>query len=153
MSEYAFTTEWRVRAPIEAVWERIADASRWPEWWRGLERVVDLAPGGANRLGAVQRFTWKGRLPYTLDVEMRVTRSEPPVLLESSARGELDGIGRWRLSRVGNGTLIRYEWNVRTTKRWMNALAPVAGPLFRWNHDVVMRGGERGLKRLLEDSG
>ncbi len=150
MADYAFTTQWHIRAPIESVWERIADTGRWPEWWRGLQRVVEVAPGSANRLGAVQRFTWKGRLPYTLDVEMRVIRSEPPSLLESSARGELEGIGRWRLSRCEDGTRVRYEWNVRTTKRWMNALAPAARPLFRWNHDVVMRGGERGLKRLLE---
>lgn len=84
MADYAFTTQWCVRAPIEAVWDRIADASRWPEWWRGLERVVDLAPGGANRLGAVQRFTWKGRLPYTLDVEMRGGERGLKRLLEAS---------------------------------------------------------------------
>ena len=36
-----------------------------------------------------------------------------------------------------------YEWNVATTKAWMNLLAPVARPVFEWNHDWVMaRGGE-----------
>ena len=30
-----------------------------------------------------------------------------------------------------------------TTKAWMNLLAPVARPVFEWNHDWVMaRGGE-----------
>ena len=36
-----------------------------------------------------------------------------------------------------------YEWNVATTKAWMNLLAPLARPVFEWNHDWVMaRGGE-----------
>lgn len=31
----------------------------------------------------------------------------------------------------------------------MNLLAPVARPLFAWNHDVVMTWGGEGLARLL----
>jgi hypothetical protein len=31
----------------------------------------------------------------------------------------------------------------------MNWLAPLARPLFRWNHDAVMRAGGRGLAQLL----
>ena len=39
------------------------------------------------------------------------------------------------------------DWKVFTTKRSMNLLAPAAGPLFRLNHDVIMRWGEEGLRR------
>jgi hypothetical protein len=38
---------------------------------------------------------------------------------------------------------------VKTTEWWMNLLAPIARPLFAWNHDVVMRQGGEGLARLL----
>jgi hypothetical protein len=38
---------------------------------------------------------------------------------------------------------------VRTTRSWMNALTPLARPVFRWNHDWVMRQGGRGLARRL----
>jgi hypothetical protein len=31
----------------------------------------------------------------------------------------------------------------------MNLLAPVARPIFAWNHDYVMRNGADGLSRLL----
>ena len=44
-----------------------------------------------------------------------------------------------------DGTAAVYEWNVRTARPWMNRLAPVARPLFAWNHDVVMRQGAEGL--------
>jgi hypothetical protein len=38
---------------------------------------------------------------------------------------------------------VLYEWNVATTKPWMNLIAPIARPVFQWNHDWVMsRGGE-----------
>jgi hypothetical protein len=32
----------------------------------------------------------------------------------------------------------------------MNRLAPVARPLFAWNHDAVMRQGAEGLAHLLD---
>ena len=46
-------------------------------------------------------------------------------------------------------TAVLYEWDVRTSKRWMNALAPVAQPLFDHNHNLVMRWGGEGLARRL----
>ena len=74
-----------------------------------------------------------------------MTRIERPWLLEGHADGELTGVGRWRLFE-GPATVVIYEWNVRTTQAWMNALAPVARP--PWNHDAVMRQGAEGLARL-----
>lgn len=79
---------------------------------------------------------------------MTVTRVEPFSRIESTAAGELEGTGLWTFSRQGPATLVRYDWNVRTTRPWMNALAPVARPLFRWNHDVVMAWGFQGLQKL-----
>jgi len=115
-----------------------------------VERVEELRPAaGPNRVGAVQRFTWKSALPYRLTFDMTVTRVEPLSLIESTAAGELEGTGLWTLAQEGPAVQVRYDWNVRTTQPWMNALAPVARPLFRWNHDVVMGWGFQGLKSLL----
>ena len=38
---------------------------------------------------------------------------------------------------------------MRTTKAWMNLLAPVARPVFARNHDYVMRSGGEGMPKLL----
>jgi hypothetical protein len=46
-------------------------------------------------------------------------------------------------------TVVRYHWSVKTAKAWMNLLAPIARPLFEWNHDVLMRWGGEGLAKLL----
>ena len=66
-----------------------------------------------------------------------------------AAIGELQGRGLWQLSIESDETIVRYDWNVETTKRWMNLLSPVARPLFEWNHNVVMGWGAEGLERRL----
>lgn len=149
MADYEFVTIWRVKAPLEKVWDLIFHAEDWPEWWRGVEKVVKLKDGDANHVGAVHRYIWKSKLPYRLIFDMKTTWVEPMSTLEGQAIGELQGTGRWRLTSDGEFTTVRYNWKVETTKRWMNYLAPIARPLFKWNHDVVMGWGEQGLAQRL----
>lgn len=42
-----------------------------------------------------------------------------------------------------------HYWDIRTTGRWTNVLAPVARPVFSWNHDELMREGGMSLARRL----
>jgi uncharacterized protein YndB with AHSA1/START domain len=149
MAGYRLSTIWCVDAPVHEVWDAIHDARRWPEWWKNVERVSELQRGAEDGLGAVHRYIWRGVLPYRVIVDMRVTRVEPMSALEGEASGALEGTGRWSFEKNGRGTVVRYDWHVRTTRRWMNLLAPVARPVFRWNHDSIMREGGRGLARLL----
>lgn len=146
MKTYNFVTIWRVAAPLERVWEEIYRAKDWPTWWKGVESVVEMRKGSDERgVGSVHRYTWKSTLPYRLSFDMETIRVEPPLLLEGIATGELQGHGRWQLSAEGNETVVRYDWSVETTKSWMNLLAPIARPLFEWNHKVVMSWGAQDL--------
>lgn len=149
MADYKFVTFWRVSAPMEAVWNEISHPERWPGWWRGVESVERLERGDDRGVGAIYRFTWKGRLPYRLTFDARTVRAEPPHRLDIVAWGQLDGTGVWQLSREGSETVSRYDWKVRTTKRWMELAAPVARPIFAWNHDVLMEWGAEGLAKRL----
>lgn len=149
MAQYEFVTIWRVKAPQEAVWDLIFNSDKWPNWWRGVERVEKVREGDANHVGAVYRYTWKSKLPYRLIFEMETTRVEPNSVLEGRAIGELQGTGKWTLSEENGLTTARYDWHVQTTKAWMNLLAPVARPFFSWNHDVVMSWGGEGLAKKL----
>jgi len=92
---------------------------------------------------------FRTRLPYTLGFEARLTRVQPPSELESEATGELEGTGRWTLASADGGTLVRYNWDVRTTRWWMSLLAPVARPAFSWNHGQLMREMAESLARRL----
>ena len=146
---YEFVTIWRVEAPIDSVWNAIYHSDDWPLWWRGVESVVEVRKGDEPGVGSIRRYTWKSKLPYRLSFDMQTTRIEPPLLLEGIAIGELQGRGRWQLSTEGSETIVRYDWNVETTKWWMNLLAPIARPLFEWNHNVVMSWGAKGLENKL----
>ena len=149
MKSYDFVTIWRVKAPVERVWNEIYHSSEWPTWWKGVESVVEVRKGDEQGVGSVHRYTWKSKLPYRLSFDMKTTRVEPPLLLEGLAIGELEGRGLWQLSTEGSETIVRYDWKVATTKLWMNLLSPIARPLFEWNHNVVMSWGAQGLAKRL----
>lgn len=149
MAHYSFLTTWLLDSPREPVWEAIHDQESWPQWWRGVEEAEELKPGMEDGLGSVSRLVWKSLLPYRVEFEVTTKRVERPHLLEGHAVGELDGVGRWRLYESDGVTAVLYEWNVSTTKSWMNLLAPFARPAFEWNHDWVMSHGGEGIARLL----
>jgi len=147
--EYEFLTSWVLAAPRERVWDAIYASESWPEWWRGVIEAEREAPGDESGIGQVGRYVWRSKLPYNLEFRMRTTRVQRPHLLEGEASGDLAGIGRWRFFEEGASTAVIYEWNVRTTKAWMNLFAPIARPFFALNHDWVMRNGGTGLAALL----
>jgi hypothetical protein len=149
MTEYRFLTTWLLECERERVWDAIHDQKSWPGWWRGVEEVVELEPGDENALGSRARMTWRSFLPYDLVFETRTTRVERPHLLAGEVDGELAGGGTWRLYEQDGATAALYEWNVRTTRPWMNLLAPVARPVFAWNHNWVMARGGEGISKLL----
>jgi len=151
MADYSFTTTWRLEAPIERVFEAIRDSLAWPRWWSSVTAVTELRAGEPDGTGTLRRYTMKGRLPYLLTFDTRVTRFEPPVTLAGTATGELEGLGTWTLREADGWTTVRYDWNIRTTRRFMNLAAPLpfVRRIFELNHDAVMRRGLRGITGLL----
>lgn len=149
MTEYRLLTIWRVEAPLEKVYAAIENSLHWPRWWPGVEKVEELAAGGADGVDSVRRYSWQGQLPYRVVFDVRATRIEKQVAIEGSARGDLDGVGRWHFARQGAVSIVRYEWHVRSTRWWMKLLAPLARPVFIRNHALLMAQGGEGLARLL----
>lgn len=151
MPDYAFATIWRLEAPIDRIYDVIDDARGWPAWWPSVLEVEELEPAGPDGTGGLLRCTFRGRLPYLLRFDMRVTRRERPNALEGAASGELEGTGTWTLSESDGWTVVRYDWRIRTTRRWMNLLAPLpfVDAIFRLNHHAVMRQGLSGIRRRL----
>ena len=149
MARYDFLTTWAFDAPIARVFDAIHDTTAYPSWWRGVEEVERLEEGDADGVGNVDRYVWKSKLPYRLEFRSRTTTVERPNLMEGEAFGQLTGGGRWRLWENPAGVCVTYEWRVETSEAWMNLLAPLARPVFAWNHDYVMRHGGDGLAKLL----
>ena len=150
MADCVPDTLWPVAAEPEAVWSVLTAVEAWPAWWQGVLAAERLANGDPGGLGRRYRTTWRGRLPYVLTFETETTRIERPALIESRARGPLQGTGIWRLRPDGAATRVHDRRAVCTTPSWMNALAPLARPVFRWNHDAIMRWGAEDLSRRLK---
>jgi carbon monoxide dehydrogenase subunit G len=150
MADYHYVSTWQLQAPIEQVWTVINDVERLPAWYPAVQAAQTLAAGDADGVGRRVRLVLKGRLPMQLAFEATVARLDPPWELELHAEGELAGSGRWLLDQQGEITTVRYLWDVRTTRPWMNLVAPIARPLFTWNTKGVLLEAGRGLARLLE---
>lgn len=150
MADYHYVSTWQLQGPIEPVWTAISDLEHLPTWYPGVRQVQMLAPGDAQGIGSRVRYVMKGRLPMRLAFEATIARVVPPRELELRAEGDLVGTGRWLLDQQGDTTTVRYLWDVRTTKPWMNLTAPIARPLFTWNSKGVMLEAGQGLARFLE---
>lgn len=146
---FELVSEWQLDAPVEAVWSALHKAEDWPRWWRYVRSVQTRRAGNADGLGAVRRLQWGSRLPYGLAFDVEVVEVQRPHRLRGRARGELDGEGLWELRAEGRRTHVRYTWRVELTRPWMRRLAPLMAPVFRWNHNGVMRAGAQGLARHL----
>jgi len=152
LAEYHLLTIWRIEAPLERVYGAIHNSLHWPDWWVGAEKVEQMASGDSNGINNIRRYSWRGELPYPVVFEVRATRIEKLVAIEGTAHGDLEGVGRWRFSRKGVVSIVHYEWHVRSTKWWMNIVAPLARSMFIRNHTLVMTQGGEGLARLLKSS-
>jgi uncharacterized protein YndB with AHSA1/START domain len=149
LRRYSFLTTWLLEASRHAAWEVLQDPVRWPEWWRGVVRVSELDAGDSDRVGSRYRIAWRSRIPYELEFDFTVQRVDPPCCMVGEADGDLRGSGTWRLFEQDRITAVVYEWTVDTTRPWMNALRPIARPVFEYNHDLVMRWGGEGLAQRL----
>lgn len=142
--DYHFITHWRVRGPIQLVYDILKDGEAYSQWWRPA--YVSTRAVGPKAIRSLVR----AKLPYTLDFTTEAVRENPPTELEIRATGELSGRGLWRLRQEGDWTVIEFYWDVRAEKFLVKLLSPLLKPLFRWNHDWVMRVGEEGLQREIE---
>ena len=149
-AHFDLVSQWRVHAPVERVWAALSDPAGWPGWWPFVQQVRTLREGGPDGVGSVRRIDWSTRLPYRIVIEVEAVESVRHQRLRGRSRGQLDGEGLWLLRAEDGYTDVTYVWRVRLVKRWMRWLAPLLAPVFRWNHDGVMRAGEAGLRKVLE---
>jgi hypothetical protein len=98
-SKYVFVDEWDVDAPQEAVFDAVADARTYPDWWRPVYKRVDGDDPPA--VGAETLHYFKGRLPYTLEMRARMTSIDRPRTFEVDVDGDLRGYGKWTFNAGG----------------------------------------------------
>jgi uncharacterized protein YndB with AHSA1/START domain/quercetin dioxygenase-like cupin family protein len=141
---YVFVDQWEVAAPPEAVFDAVADARSYPQWWRPV--YLDVESDGPPELGKQSRQHFKGRLPYHLRTRSVIVALDPPRTVTADVEGDLRGRGTWTLTPTARGTHVRFDWQVHADRRLLRVLTPVLRPLFRWNHNWAIARAIEGLE-------
>jgi uncharacterized protein YndB with AHSA1/START domain len=137
--EYVFVDEWDVDAPQEAVFDAVADARTYPDWWKPVYRSVE---GDEN----VTFHRFKGKLPYVLDMRAELVSKDRPNRFEVNVDGDLRGKGVWTFTPRDGKTHVRWDWTVYADRALLRYLTPVLRPLFRWNHNWAVARAREGLE-------
>jgi uncharacterized protein YndB with AHSA1/START domain len=142
-AEYVFVDEWDVDAPQEQVFDALADAGTYPEWWTIYK---DVETDGPPRVGRVSKQKFKAKLPYTLTTTSRLVSLERPNGFEVDVDGDLRGHGTWTLTPRDGKVHVRFDWKVFADRPLLRYLTPVLRPLFRWNHNEAIKVAMRNLE-------
>jgi Polyketide cyclase / dehydrase and lipid transport len=143
-----------VDAPQEAVFEALADARTYPEWWKPVYLRVegDCAP----EVGCVSRQKFKGRLSYHLNTRSEIVRLERPREFEVEVAGDLTGKGVWTLTPRDGRVHIHFDWRVLADRPLLRILTPGPPshvPLEPQLVDPAGDGGARALRSIPGERG
>ena len=147
--DYRFRTVWSLAQPLDEVWAALDNPTAWPRWWPGCLIVEPLTRESVRRPGCCYRFHWRGALPYRLVIRICITAVEHGRRMTGQVDGPLVGHADWTLWSEAQHTKVAFEFAVSGRAPWTRHIAPLARPLFRWNHEALMARGEAGLQRWL----
>ncbi len=140
LNDYRFRGVWSVRVPRERLFSALVDLASYPKWWpdiRAVDRVDD----------DTAEVTCRSVLPYSLRFRLhRVVEDETAGRMRVDMTGDLDGYVQGEVAAHRSGALLAITQRVVVTKPRLRALAPVARPVFRANHALMMWRGQRGLR-------
>lgn len=148
MTPYRFVTTFGVTASADAVYGAVADPA-WVDDWGDAVRVEQQRAGDELGLGACFDATVRAPLGYRLSARIETVEARPWSRLRMTASGSVVGTGTWDIAANGGSTDVRFDWEVSTTERWMDVLAPVARPVFERSHGIVMHNAARTAARHL----
>lgn len=136
------TGQVRIAAPAEQVFDTVADTRNEPSYNPAMADAELLT---APPIGQGTRFRARmGRARSELLVEL-TDFDRPHRLGSRTTSAMMDTSGGLTLTEEGDGTLLAWDWEVRT-KGWLRALGPLVGPLGA----RMERRTWDGLKRKLE---
>jgi ribosome-associated toxin RatA of RatAB toxin-antitoxin module len=140
-SRYTFRSTWLLDADPDRVFQTLADVETYPDWWpqvRGGHRIDDMSG----------QIVCRSLLPYDLTfVATRVVEDPTTRVLRATLHGDLNGTSQWSICPDGSGTVAVFDEDVTVGNSLIRAAGLAARPVLRYNHDLMMRAGERGLQR------
>jgi uncharacterized protein YndB with AHSA1/START domain len=147
MTTYVFRSEWHLPAVPEVVYGVLSDVESYPRWWpqvRRTRRIDDLSG----------ELTCRSLLPYDVVFRMHREVEDPDSrVLRARMEGDLSGTSQWTITPDGEGSVAVFDENVQVGKGMLRAAGRLLRPVLRFNHDLMMRAGEKGLRAHLSEGG
>ena len=144
LNRYRFRSVWHVDACPSDVYEVLADIANYPSWWPEVRKATKID----EETGELRCRSF---LPFDLVVRLKHSiRNQQAGLLRATLSGDIEGYASWEIIGRDGGTDLVFDQEVVVNKALLRRLVLIARPFFRGNHDVMMRGGFKGLKRVLE---
>ena len=140
---FFFHTTWHVAATKTRVYEVLSNFEAYSIWWPQVRSVSAIEHG--------YKTVCKSWLPYELRFDtLQVQMNADEGIIEGRLRGDLEGFARWHIRSLATGSRLDYLQEVDLMDPVLKKFLPIARPAFRWNHFVMMRSGERGLRKYLD---
>jgi hypothetical protein len=138
---YVFHTEWCLAAAPDEIYAVLRDVASYPRWWPQVRSVRQLCETSGE-------LRCRSLLPYELVFVVSREIEDPDArVLSARQTGDIDGTSRWTVH--DDGTAV-FDEDVVVRKSLVRLAGVLARPALRFNHDLMMRDGERGLHRYLE---
>lgn len=139
MGSFVFEHQWHLPFDPDVVYAALADVDSYRLWWpqvRRMQRIDDESNHAFVR----------SLLPYTLHLVLtREVEDRDAGVLRVRIGGDLEGWSQWRVEDDAGATLAHYDQEATVTAPGLGRLVPLARPLLRFNHTLMMRSGEEGL--------
>ncbi|HEX6360307.1 SRPBCC family protein [Actinophytocola sp.] len=144
LNDYWFRNLWSVRATPARVFDTLVDVANYPSWWPDIRAVRQVDDETAE-------VSCRSLLPYVLTFRLHRAVEDVNIgQVRVDMTGDLEGYVQGMIAEHRTaGALLAISQRVVVTKPLLRALAPVARPLFRANHDLMMRRGQRGFRAYL----
>jgi hypothetical protein len=148
-NDYQFFTHWRLTGTTAHAYDLLADVPGYRRWWSSVYlNVKTLSNGDAHGLGYSALLLTKGKLPYTIRWQMRVSHADYPNGFTIEAEGDFVGRGIWTFTQDGGHVKADFDWKLRAEKPLLRSLSFIFKPIFRANHFWAMARGEEGIRAL-----
>ncbi len=120
---FVMTSAWWLDTSPQACWPLIANAGRWPDWWRSVAEVRALR-GPARR--PVGSLLWRALLGLPLRLRVHQRACDPCHLSEWRVSGDLQARLTWVLaSAPPGGCDVTCRWEIEpmpARPRWLRSL-------------------------------
>jgi hypothetical protein len=121
----------------------LADVETYPQWWPQVRRARRIDDGAGE-------LSCRSLLPYDVEFVMRRVIEDPAgLVLRAELTGDLNGTSQWTIRAAGEETLAVFDEDVSVGSGTLRAASRLMRPALRFNHDLMMRSGERGLREFL----